>query len=357
MRKKLALLLGCIVISMFLFARPVKSYTTVYTHKIVDQDTYIEEYYDRSLPTSSKLQVGCHYISFPDPQWESYFFFNISDKPENITKAEIRISLVRPNALNPYNFSIDVFLIEEPWIQTEIKWTNKPNKSDFIKRFDNEYIADGSNDYLQFDVSEYSNRDNISIVLTPSLDYIVPENHVYIYSRKYSYGGYRPRIIWTSHVYDDTPPGINIKDPQENQMFDNTPPSFNVQIWDRLSTGIDSHWYTINNGITNYPFSLTNFKTGMDSYGEYISGDGIGVINQDAWNALENGNIMIRFYAKDSNGNVANKKLIVIKNVTNPININDPTEVIDNIIPFIAGFSVVGLIAVVAVIYLKKVRK
>ena len=350
MRKKVVFLFGITVLSIFLFILPIRANITVYTHSIVDQDTYIEEYYDRSLPESSKLQVGCHYISFPEPQWESYFFFNITNKPENITKAEIRISLVRPDVLNPYNFSIDVFLIEEEWNQFDIKWTNKPNKSDFIKRFDNEYITDGNHDYLQFDISEYSNRDNISIVLTPSLDRIDADNHVYIYSREYFYGGYKPRIIWTSLEYDDMPPSINIRDPQENQIFNNTPPSFNVYIVERLVTGIDSQWYTLDNEISNYPFSLANFKTGIDSYGEYISGDGIGVINQEAWNRLENGNIIIRFYAKDGNGFVAYKEIIVIKNATAPI---EPIERDGNVIyiPFIVGFGL-GLVVVIGVVYI-----
>jgi len=168
-----------------------------FIHDICDVDTYIEEYYDRSLPDSSKLQVGCHYISFPEPQWESYFFFNYTNKPENLLKAEIRISLVRPNVHNPYNFSIDVYLIEEQWNQFDIKWTNKPNKSDFVRRFDTEYITDGYHDYLLFDITKYANRDNISVLLTPSLDQIHAQNHAYLYSREYSYTVVRPRIIWT----------------------------------------------------------------------------------------------------------------------------------------------------------------
>ena len=339
------LLFGIITLSMFLFIRPIKgNIQTIYTH-IVDQDTYIEEYYDRSLPTSNRLQVGCHYISFPEPQWESYFFFNFTDKPENITKTEIRISLVRPNVHNPYNFSIDVYLIEEQWNQIDIKWSNKPNKSDFIKRFDNEYITDGSHDYLQFNISKYSNRDNISIVLTPSLDRIDAQNHVYLHSREA--GGNKPKIIWTCLEYDDMPPSISINEPNENQVFYNTPPSFNVYIVERLATGITSQWYTLDNGISNYIFSLTNNKTGMDSYGEYISAEGIGVINQTVWNRLENGNVIIRFYAEDGNGNVGYGVIVVMKNTTEPI-------VINNDIIILIGVSV---LAVVGVIYRIKVKK
>lgn len=344
-RKKAIWLLGIIVLTMFLFIHPIKgNLRTVYVHHICDIDTYIEEYYDRSLPTSSKLQVGCHYISFPEPQWESYFFFNFSDRPENITKAEIRISLVRPDVLNPYNFSIDVYLIEEYWNQFDIKWSNRPNRSDFIRNFDTEYITDGNHDYLLFDITKYANRNNISICLTPSLDRIDADNHVYLYSREYFYGAYKPRVIWTcqEYYYDDIPPSISIIEPFENQIFNITPPSFNIYIVERLETGINSQWYTLDYGISNYTFSLTNFKTGIDSYGEYISADGVGMINQDAWNNFGNSNITVRFYVKDGNGNIAYEEVNIIKNA--------PEEPEIDIMSYIIGFGVGGALVIIGFI-------
>lgn len=153
-----------------------------------------------SYPDISKIQVGCHYLFFPDFCWESYFYFDYNSKPESFAKAEIRIALVDPMIGNEFNFSICVYLVDS-WNTTGYNyqlWTELPNKTDFIRRFDTEYILDGNDHaYLQFDITEYANRDNISIVLSPSLDEITPENHVYIYSTGYPYYVFKPQLIWS----------------------------------------------------------------------------------------------------------------------------------------------------------------
>jgi parallel beta-helix repeat protein len=121
-------------------------------------------------------------------------------------------------------------------------------------------------------------------------------------------------------IFDDfMPPSISIAIPQENSIYNRTAPSFNVYIVERLSTGIDSQWYTVDNGITNHTFTLSNFDTGNDSYGEYIAAYGIGVIDQEVWNRLGNGNIAIRFYANDTLGHIAYSEVIVIKNFSPPV--------------------------------------
>lgn len=117
-------------------------------------------------------------------------------------------------------------------------------------------------------------------------------------------------------IFDDfVPPYININEPQENQIFNRTAPNFDVYIVERLATGIDSQYYKINNGIENYSFTLSNINTGVDSYGDFIAGDGIGAIDQEVWDGLKNGNITIRFYAKDNNGNIAYEEITIIKYV------------------------------------------
>jgi len=370
MKKKI--LIGFLVLSMFLFTQqpnkaldlyevepiPSTGYITVNTHEICVADTMIQRVSNPdilnwlSFPDISKLQVGCHYAFFPDFCWESYFYFDYHNKPENITKAEIRISIYE-TCCSDKTFSLCVYLADWTTFSnyTHIVyggverhlWLSLPNKTEFIVEIEN---TSESTSYIQFDITEYMYRDNLSIVLTPSVDEIIPENHIYLHSE--------PRLIWTSHEYDDMPTGIQIRDPQENQIFNNTPPSFDVQVWDRLSTGIDSQWYTLNNTNSTYAFSLTDFRTGTDSYGEYISGNGVGVINQEAWDSFGNGDITIRFYAKDGNGNIGYREIVVIKN-TSEIN-ND--SVIPYIIGFSVGFGILGLVIAVGVIYyLKKVRK
>ncbi|MFX0140425.1 MAG: NosD domain-containing protein [Candidatus Hodarchaeota archaeon] len=135
-------------------------------------------------------------------------------------------------------------------------------------------------------------------------------------------------------IFDDfMPPSISISEPQNDQIFNRTSPSFNVYIVERLSTGLNSQWYTLNNGTIKYNFSLVNIRIGNDSYGEYIAGDGIGEINQEAWDKLANVNITIRFYAKDNKGNIAYKEVIVVKEA--------PPE--PPIIEYVIGFIILGI--------------
>ena len=68
----------------------------------------------------SKLQVGCHYLYFPDFCWESYFHFSYNDRPDNLTKAEIRI-YIYPTCCADNNFSISVYLSD---------WTTFSNYTD-----------------------------------------------------------------------------------------------------------------------------------------------------------------------------------------------------------------------------------
>lgn len=140
-------------------------------------------------------------------------------------------------------------------------------------------------------------------------------NEVYYYQSTITGSGVGNIIENNTFIFDDfMPPYISINKPQENQIFNHTAPNFNIFISERLVTGIESQYYTINNGVENYSFALTNIRTGVD----FISGEGIGVINQEVWNGLNEGNITIRFYAKDNNGNIAYKEVSIIKYIPEP---------------------------------------
>ncbi|HEC40104.1 hypothetical protein LCGC14_1201330 [marine sediment metagenome] len=94
-------------------------------------------------------------------------------------------------------------------------------------------------------------------------------------------------------------PLITIIEPIMNQIFRFTAPEFNITIND-LSP-INTIWYTINSGITNYTFSgLTGF------------------INQTSWEEEEDGSITIIFYANDSAGNLGFKEIIIEKDTIAP---------------------------------------
>ncbi|MHA1498772.1 MAG: hypothetical protein ACTSRT_14680 [Promethearchaeota archaeon] len=111
------------------------------------------------------------------------------------------------------------------------------------------------------------------------------------------------KIAWFGEITDDIPM-IVINSPTTNELFGTTAPSFNVEIYD---INHDSMWYTLDNGVTNATFT-TN-----------------GTINQALWSALPDGNIIIRFYANNSGGNIGFAEVTIRKDVTAPIiAINDP---------------------------------
>jgi len=82
--------------------------------------------------------------------------------------------------------------------------------------------------------------------------------------------------------YYDTPQ-ISIISPNMSQIFGANAPDFVITINDLSS--INSTWYTIDGGLTNFTFF------GFE-----------GSINQTAWNDIENGPLTVRFYANDTLG-------------------------------------------------------
>lgn len=87
--------------------------------------------------------------------------------------------------------------------------------------------------------------------------------------------------IWNDG--DDLPPIIRINSPSMYDAFGFNAPTFDITIND--ASPIDTTWYTIDGGITNYTFSgLT------------------GTVNQTEWDKKGNGTVTIRFYANDSWG-------------------------------------------------------
>lgn len=110
--------------------------------------------------------------------------------------------------------------------------------------------------------------------------------------------GITPKLI----LEFEDPPTIN--SPTLNELFGTSAPSFNVEIYD---PNLDLMWYTLDNGLTNTSF-ITNET-----------------ISQALWDALPDGNVIIRFYANDSAGNIGFAEITIRKDVTAPIiAINNP---------------------------------
>ena len=111
-------------------------------------------------------------------------------------------------------------------------------------------------------------------------------------------------------------PSISINSPNEDDIFGYIAPSFTLSI---VETNIDAMWYTLDSGITNY--SIVSLS---------------GTINQNEWDALPNGPVTIRFYAKDKAGNEGMSQIIIHKDIAPPIVIiNSPQqdEIISSIAP------------------------
>ena len=109
-------------------------------------------------------------------------------------------------------------------------------------------------------------------------------------------------------VYKDVlGPNVSIISPTENQIFGGSTFDFHLAIEEG---NLDSTWYSLNEGLTNYTFN------GI-----------IGTIEQSAWNDKEDGIVILRFYANDSFGNFGYTQTQIIKDTTPPyIKIHYPIQ-------------------------------
>ncbi|MFX1525240.1 MAG: hypothetical protein ACFFCC_17165, partial [Promethearchaeota archaeon] len=107
-------------------------------------------------------------------------------------------------------------------------------------------------------------------------------------------------------VYKDIyVPIINIVSPNLNDVYNGTAPSFTVSI---SGSNLNTTWYTLNNGITNYTFIGVS-----------------GTLNQSGWNAQGDGTVTIKFYINNSIGISSFDEVNVIKDTIAPqISLNLP---------------------------------
>ncbi|GAH52652.1 unnamed protein product [marine sediment metagenome] len=123
---------------------------------------------------------------------------------------------------------------------------------------------------------------------------------------------------------DVTAPIIAINNPQNSDVIGATAPNFDISI-DELN--LDKTWYSLNGG-NNITF------TGLT-----------GTINQALWDALSEGNVIIRFYANDTLGRIGFQEVSVVKTISQP----SP--------PGIPGYNILlllGIVSTIAVIIVKK---
>ncbi len=120
-------------------------------------------------------------------------------------------------------------------------------------------------------------------------------------------------------------PDIIIHSPLQDEVFRNTSPEFNISI---IEDNLLSTWYTIEDIAGTFPISGIS-----------------GLIDQDAWIDVSEGEITITFYALDRAGNLGTESITIIKNIPSP--------------PVISGYNVfllAGFSSVTIIIISKKKR-
>ena len=123
---------------------------------------------------------------------------------------------------------------------------------------------------------------------------------------------------------DINAPIITINNPQNNVVIGATAPNFNITIDE---SNLDKVWYSLNGG-TNITF------TGLT-----------GTINQTLWDALPDGNVVIKFYANDTLGRIGFQEVTVVKEITQP----SP--------PGISGYNLLFLLGIISVMVAIIVKK
>ena len=144
---------------------------------IADMDTYV----DSDSPTSN---YGSETSLWVDDSCEAYFHFNISDKPESITKVEFIFAVIS-NVFSAKN--ITLYLIEDSWDEDSTVWTTKPTKGEKLM---STIINQGG--YVKFNITSYiGSKTEISFCVTV-------DSLVLIQSKEVDYEPYNsPQLNWT----------------------------------------------------------------------------------------------------------------------------------------------------------------
>ncbi len=135
-------------------------------------------------------------------------------------------------------------------------------------------------------------------------------------------------------VYKDTLlPKISIISPEYGAVFNATAPSFIVEFDEANPVEM---WYNINESLTQYAFTVN------------------GTINQAAWNALSEGDLIINFSIKDIAGNIASDVEIITKTLP-PTDGNNGTTLPEiNSYPLILLITTIWIISTIVLILVKK---
>ena len=130
---------------------------------------------------------------------------------------------------------------------------------------------------------------------------------------------------------DMVAPIITLNSPMPNQLCGKIPPDFSISI---IEENLFSTWYTIEGIAGKFYFTELN-----------------GTINQEAWENIIEGEVIITFYAQDRAGNIETESVVVIKRIPSKPAI--PFVII--LITIISAVAGIGVAA--TVIFLLRKRK
>lgn len=130
-------------------------------------------------------------------------------------------------------------------------------------------------------------------------------------------------------IKDTQFPNITIFKPYQNQIFGHISPNFSISV---IDPHLDVIWYTINDGDTKF---FLNSTTGM--------------ISTSIWDTLDDGMIVLRFYANDTLGHEKFKEVLIEKLTTPP-----PQPIINEKILGYDIFIILGLVALLSIVVIVK---
>jgi hypothetical protein len=162
--------------------------------KVCEADAYTESL-DPTGITGSYYVLAVGY-GIDAREYNSYLRFNFVGRPSNWNKAEIILNFSTVTA----SISLDVYTIEEPWLESTICWNNAPGQVTFIKTIDISSIG-----LYTLNVTDFilEGMTNISIVIMPNSE--SGSTNIYIDSKEKPNFANAPIIVWTYEGEKDIP--------------------------------------------------------------------------------------------------------------------------------------------------------